>query len=88
MYSHRLGYGAQGLSFSLRFVQPPWREGQHQMGHGIRLLDGFVGVYSEVPEAQGLLQAPVNDLWTASPSGNLQAPHAGGAAGPARQGQF
>ena len=43
-------------------VEPPLQEGQHQMEYSIPLLDGFVGLHSEVPQAQHLFEVPVVDF--------------------------
>jgi hypothetical protein len=52
----------QGLPSRSCLVEPPLQEGQHQMKHSIPLLDGFVGLHSEVPQAQQLFEIPVVDF--------------------------
>ena len=49
-----VGQGAQPLSLLPRLVEPPLQESQYQMEHGVPLVDGFVGLHPEVPQAQRL----------------------------------
>jgi len=57
-----IGQGAQRLPPFPCLVEPPLQEGQHQMEHSVPLLDRFVGLHSEVPQAQRLFEVPVVDF--------------------------